>query len=208
MTGRVSRALASLLALLVLLTACGGGEPAASDAGLDTDGLHGSALDEPYRVPETDLIDTAGADYSLTDADADLTLVFFGYTHCPDICGIVMSTIASALVRLDDADRERVDVVFVTTDPARDDPASLRAYLDSYDPEFEGATGEMETIIATARELAVFVEQGEKLPGGGYEVVHSDPIIGLDDQDQATTVWSKDTSAQQLAEDIEELLSR
>ncbi|WP_181310676.1 SCO family protein [Nocardioides campestrisoli] len=208
MTGRVSRALASLLALLVLLTACGGGEPAASDAGLDTDGLHGSALDEPYQVPETELVDTAGADYSLTDADADLTLVFFGYTHCPDICGIVMSTIASALVRLDDADRERVDVVFVTTDPARDDPASLRAYLDSYDPEFEGATGEMETIIATARELAVFVEQGEKLPGGGYEVVHSDPIIGLDDQDQATTVWSKDTSAQQLAEDIEELLSR
>ncbi len=153
MTGRVSRALASLLALLVLLTACGSGEPAASDAGLDTDGLHGSALDEPYQVPETDLVDTAGADYSLTDADADLTLVFFGYTHCPDICGIVMSTIASALVRLDDADRERVDVVFVTTDPARDDPASLRAYLDSYDPQFEGATGEMETIIATAREL-------------------------------------------------------
>ena len=206
--GRTTGVAAVLLALAMLLGACGGDSVSAREAVLDGDGLHGSALDEPYQVPETSLVDTSGADYSLTEADADLTLVFFGYTHCPDICGIVMSTIASALVRLDEADRERVDVVFVTTDPARDDPDRLRAYLDSYDPTFQGVTGEMETIIATARELAVFVEKGERLPGGGYEVVHSDPVIGLDDQDQATTVWSKDLSAQQLAEDIEELLSR
>jgi protein SCO1 len=192
--------------LLALLTACGGGSQGAP-ADLDGDGLHGTALDEPYEVPDSALEDTAGEGYSLADADDELTLVFFGYTHCPDICGMVMSSIASALVRLDEADRERVGVVFVTTDPQRDDPATLRRYLDGYDPSFEGVTGDLRTIIETARELAVFVEKGEKVPGGGYEVVHSDPVLALQGE-RATTVWSADTSSQQLAEDVEELLSR
>ncbi|WP_110181565.1 SCO family protein [Nocardioides solisilvae] len=193
--------------LLLLLVACGGSEDAGSPS-LDGDGLHGTALDEPYDVPDAALVDTEGAAYSLADADADLTLVFFGYTHCPDVCGLVMSTIASALVRLDEADRERVDVVFVTTDPARDDARTLRAYLDGYGSGFTGVTGELPTIVAAARELAVFVEKGEELPGGGYEVTHSDPVLGLEPGAGATTVWSADTSSQQLAEDLGEILSR
>lgn len=202
----------AVVSAMLVLTGCAspetGGTGAVQGGEVDSDGLHGTALTEPYSVPDTPLTDTAGEAYSLTDADADLTLVFFGYTHCPDICGIVMSTVASALTRLDDAERERVEMVFVTTDPARDDPDTLRDYLDQYDPAFEGATGELPTIIETARALAVHVEQGEKLPSGGYEVVHSDPVVGLDDQDRATTVWTKDISSAQLAEDIEKLLAQ
>ena len=86
--------------------------------------FHGAVLDEPYVVPQTTLTDTDGERYSLAaDTDRPLTLVFFGYTHCPDICQVVMSSLASAMTRLDEQDRERVDVVFVTTDPARDDAA-------------------------------------------------------------------------------------
>ena len=73
-----------------------------------------------------------GQTFGLRNADNDLTLVFFGYTHCPDICGIVMSTVASALNRLDAADRSRVDMVFVTTDPARDDVATLCSKFTPY----------------------------------------------------------------------------
>ena len=105
-------------------------------------------LTEPYVVPATPLTDTDGAPYSLADStDKRLTLVFFGYTHCPDICQVVMQTLASAMTRLDDADREQVDVVFVTTDPARDDEAALRDYLDRFDPAFIGLTGPLPTII-------------------------------------------------------------
>jgi protein SCO1 len=211
---RRARLGAAVLTGLLLLTACGGGGgggavPAGGE--IDGDGLHGSALTTPYDVPGTALVSTdggaGGSSYSLTEADNDLTLVFFGYTHCPDICGIVMSTIASALTRLDDADRERVDVVFVTTDPARDDVPVLRDYLAGFDPEFTGATGDLDTIKETARSLAVLIEEGRKMPGGGYEVAHSDPVLGLDDQDRATTVWSRDVSAAELAEDIERLLA-
>lgn len=202
-----ARHLVGGLLLALLLAGCGGTAPTTRpDGEIDEDGLHGSALTTPYEVPDTDLVDTSGAPYSLTDADADLTLVFFGYTHCPDICQVVMGTIASALTRLDDAERERVEVVLVTTDPARDEPAVLRDYLDRFDPAFEGATGELPVIVETAAALAVHVEQGEKLPGGGYEVVHSDPVLGLDDRDRATVVWTKDVSSAQLAEDISALL--
>ncbi len=108
--------------------------------------------------------------------------MFFGYTHCPDICQVVMATIASALTRLDEQDRERVEVVFVTTDPARDDEQTLRAYLDRFDPTFIGLTGDLQTIIDVGKPLAVAVEQGEKLPSGGYEVTHSTQVTAIDDR--------------------------
>ena len=101
------------------LAACG--SSAADDAATAT--ATGPGRPTPYEVAATPLTDTDDQPYSLVDdTDKDLTLVFFGYTHCPDICQVVMSNIASAMTRLDDADRERVDVVFVTTDPARDTP--------------------------------------------------------------------------------------
>ena len=123
--------------------------PAAGSPSPTADGsYHGATLDEPYAVPETPLTDTDGEPYSLAaDTDKPLTLVFFGYTHCPDICQVVMSNLASALTRLDEADREQVDVVFVTTDPARDDAQMLRTYLDRFDPAFVGLTGDLDTII-------------------------------------------------------------
>ena len=74
--------------MAVLLAACGG----------KADALSGAVLDQPYVVPATALTDTDGASYSLTDStDRRLTLVFFGYTNCPDICTVVMSTLASAM---------------------------------------------------------------------------------------------------------------
>ena len=122
-------------------------------------------LDQPYVVPATPLTDTDGASYSLADdTDKRLTLVFFGYTHCPDVCTVVLSTLASAMTRLDDADREQVDVVFVTTDPQRDTEKVLRNYLDRFDPAFIGLTGPLDSIIAVGKDLAVAVEQGAPAP--------------------------------------------
>ena len=110
----VRRVVGALLAC-GLLAACGGG-------GVESAEFTGTRLDPPFEVSSTPLVDTAGETYSLTaDTDKDLTLVFFGYTHCPDICGQVMATLAGTLARLDEEQKERLDVVFVTTDPARDD---------------------------------------------------------------------------------------
>lgn len=192
------RAVAAL-ATALLLAGCGG-------AGASAD-FGGSVLDPPFAVDGTALEGTDGAPYSLTeDTDKPLTLVFFGYTHCPDICGIVMSTLASAMTRLGETDRERVDVVFVTTDPARDTPSVVEGYVEHFDDSFIGVTGDLDTIIEVARPLGVGVEQGRKLPSGGYDVTHGTHIIGIDGADQAPVYWGQEISAAQLAEDIHQLL--
>jgi protein SCO1/2 len=177
--------------------------------GGDDDGFNGALLTEAYAVPGLALTDTDGARYSLAkDADSPLTLVFFGYTRCPDICQIVMWTIASSLQRLDPAERDQVDVVFVTTDPARDDAATLRHYLDQFDPEFTGLTGDPATIRAVGKKLGVYIARGQELPDGGYEVDHSTPVVGLHPDGTAPIVWTQGTSSAELAEDISHLLGR
>jgi protein SCO1 len=202
------RVLAAVLALLALAVAgCGGSdEPAASGfSGGDGDRYHGTHLDDPYLVPDVTLSDDEGAPYSLAEDPAPLKVVFFGYTNCPDVCQAVMSTIASAMTRLDAAQRARVEVLFVTTDPARDTGPELRSYLARFDPGFRGVTGDLKQIIALGQPLKVYVDQGEKLPSGGYEVDHSTYVFGISG-DRAETVWTQGTSPAEMAADIIELL--
>ncbi len=198
MGGRTRRALAAaLLPAALLLTACGG----------DDAQLTGAVLDQPYVVPATPLTDTDGASYSLADdTDKRLTLVFFGYTHCPDVCQVVLSTLASAITRLDDADKEQVDVVFVTTDPERDTERVLRNYLDRFNRGFIGLTGPLDSIIAVGKDLAVAVEQGHQLPSGGYDVTHGTSVLGIDGDDEVPILWTQGTSATQFASDVHQLL--
>lgn len=207
-------AAAALLLAAALLAGCGGAdEPGAGDSAADIntgsdDGFHAAVLPEPYVVPDISLRDTDGAPYSLaTDAERPLTLVFFGYTNCPDICQTIMASLASALNRLDDAEREQVEVVFVTTDPARDDEAALREYLDRFDPSFVGLTGELGDITELGDSVGVYIEKGKKLPTGGYEVDHGTPVLGLDADGTVGLVWTGGTSVAEFAEDISKELS-
>ena len=197
-----SSAAAALLALLIPLAACG------SDGDSAGGSLNGTELDPPFEVSSTALADVDGNRFSLTeDTDKDLTLVFFGYTHCPDICQVVMSNLATAMTRLDDRDRERVDVVYVTTDPARDTEAVLDKYLSHVDPAFIGLTGDLDTIVAVAKPLGVGITQGEPLPSGGYDVTHGATITGIDADDEGTIYWSESTSSADFAADIHHLLN-
>lgn len=199
-------ALASVLATAALaLTAC------ASGAGVEgTDGYRAGQTHDPYRVPTTPLTDTGGAPYSLArDTHKPLTLVFFGYTHCPDTCQTVMSTITTALARLSDADRRQVGMVFITSDPARDTGPVLRRYLDHFGTDFVGLTGKPSTIAAVGRPLAVYVAQGQRLPGGGRDLnSHSSQITGIIGNDTAPILWTQETSSADLAADIHTLLSK
>ena len=174
----------------------------------DGDGMHGTVLTAPYTWPEGTLVDSAGDDFDLrAGLEKPLTLVFFGYSRCPDICQAVMADLASATARLDESEAADVDTWFITTDPARDDPAALRAYLDRFDPEFEGLTGPLEDIVETARAVHVPVEKGERLPSGGYEVNHGTAILGVTPDGAVPILWTEGTSAAKLAEDIHVVLS-
>jgi protein SCO1/2 len=193
--------LATVLAAL-LLAGCGGG----SSAGAESD-FAGQVVDPPFEVAATPLTSTDGAPYSLVeDTERPLTLVFFGYTNCPDICGLVMSTLATAVNQLDEADREQVEVVFVTTDPARDTAPVVERYVGQFHDSFVGLTGELPTIVDVAEPLGIAVEKGDRLPSGGYDVTHGTQVIGIDGTDTAPVYWSQDTSAAQFAADIHQLL--
>jgi protein SCO1/2 len=193
---------ALLTAPLLLVTACGGSAESADGK------LHGTRLDPPFAVSSTPLTDTDGQQYSLTkDTDRPLTLVFFGYSHCPDICQTVMSSLGSAMTRLDESDRDRVDVVFVTTDPARDTEAALKQYLQHFDPGFIGLTGDLGTIVDIAKPLGVGITKGERLPTGGYDVTHGTTITAIDADDQGSVYWSETTSSADFAADIHALLN-
>jgi protein SCO1/2 len=206
---RRRRLLATVLAIVVLaLSGCGSTREHDAVAGLsgsDNHGFRGAYLDTPYVVPELSLTDTAGKPYSLAAAPAPLKIVFFGYTRCPDVCQVVMSTIASAVSRLKTDQRDRVQVVFVTTDPARDTRPVLRTYLDRLDPAFVGLTGDLGRIIELAKPLKVFIEKGAALPSGGYDVTHTTEVFGVTGN-QARVAWGQDTSPSAMAADIIKLL--
>jgi protein SCO1/2 len=205
-----------LLAVLapLLLAGCGATATPASSQGPvagfsdgDTDGLHGIVLPTPYEVPKVPLTDTAGRPFDLaTGATKPLTLVFFGYTNCPDICQVVMANLASSLVRLDPEQRAQVDMVFVTTDPARDTRKVLRSYLDRFDPTFEGATGPLPRIVRAGAAFDVEVARGKRLASGGYDVAHGTPVVGVRPDGTAPFVWTEGTDPGDLTEDVTTIL--
>ena len=159
--GRLRPALVALfLSAGVVLTGCGGSDATDADEGHDhsaapaqvegpEDSYAGLDLAEPYRRPSFTLTDTTGAAYDFKAATAGRpTLLFFGYTNCPDVCPTTMANVAVALRRLDPAVARDLQVVFVTTDPAFDTPAVLGEYLGRFDADlptpFIGLTGDQD----------------------------------------------------------------
>lgn len=194
------RLAAAAAALTLLLGACGGGEPTE---------FSGDTLTNPWQVDATPLVDSHGQPYSLVDdTDRRLTLVFFGYTNCPDICGQVMATLAGTMTRLDDEQLDQLDVVFVTTDPPRDTEEVVGRYVGQFDDSFIGLTGEMADIITVAKSMKVAVDKGDKLPSGGYDVTHGTRIMAVDSADTVPVMWSESVSQAQLTADITSLLAK
>jgi len=160
----------------------------------------GRVLDNPFPAPTAELTDTSDQPYSLVaDTDKRLTLVFFGYTRCVDVCPAVLGNLAAGMAQLDQAQRDQVDVVFVTSDPDHDTEQVVRDYLDRYDTSFIGLTGDWKTVDAAAQPLAVGLDRTD--PGG-----HTTLVYGIDSDDEAKVYWSQDTTPGQYADDIAGLL--
>jgi protein SCO1/2 len=143
--------------------------PAAADS------YRGGMVSPLLPKPKFTLTDTSGAPFDfLAKTQGYVTLLFFGYTHCPDMCPLQMFMIAQALAKLPPATANQFKVVFVTTDPERDTPKVLRAYLDRFDKRFIGLTGSDAAIEAA--QVAANVPPAQKSavrPDGAYEVGHS-----------------------------------
>ncbi len=155
--GSALRALIACALIALLLWAWG-------RVGRDGPALHGQPLDGRAAPAFQGLQDTRGRDFDWAARRGDAVLVFFGYTHCPDVCPLTLVRLARVLDGLGPGAR-RVRVVFVTLDPARDTPRVLQAYLDALLP---GATGLRGDAAATARSAAQWGVRWRRVaPAGG-----------------------------------------
>ena len=174
----------------------------------------------PRERPSFTLVDTAGAPYDFAAETAGRpTLVFFGYTHCPDICPTTMADVATALRQLGPAAREEVEVVFVTTDPARDTPEVLGDYLGRFDPSFTGLTGSAEQVAAAQEAAGVPLatvpgpDPGPPGPvpaehhgGHGYRVEHGSAVTAYGVRDREVVSWRPGTLPEDYAADLSVIL--
>jgi protein SCO1 len=133
-------------------------------------------------------------------------LIFFGFTHCPDICPAELQVIAQALEQLGDK-AKKVVPIFITLDPERDTPEAMANYVKSFGPNFVGLTGSPEAIAAAAKAYRVAYSKVEnKDSAGDYSVDHSALAYLMDPEGRYVTHFSYGLSTDQMAEKLEKLL--
>lgn len=132
----------AVLTLLAVLAACGGDRFGRATA------FRGVALPVPLAKPSFTLTNFDGEPYDfLAETRDKVALVFFGYTHCPDVCPLHMANIAAVLKTMPFEERQRIVTIFVTTDPERDTPERLKSWLANFDTGFVGLTGAPDELV-------------------------------------------------------------
>jgi protein SCO1/2 len=193
---RQTRAWISVAAVSICLSmsaaGCGG---SSSPAGQGTGGtaaqegvaLHGGVLHPADVEPAITLTDTAGTSYNIAARNhGKVTLVYFGYTHCPDVCPTTMADIAQALRQSSSEVRSHVSVVFVTVDPTRDSLPVLRHWLDGFNPAFVGLRGSLRSVINAQHAAGLPASRVSK---NGKTVEHSAEVLAYTPDHMAHVIY-------------------
>ena len=196
-------------ALFLLAAACGrtAEERRAIERGRET-GYRGVSLPEPIPAPAFTLTDTNGDPFRFDEETAGyVTLLFFGYTHCPDICPVHLANISAILRDMLYEQSSRVKVVFVTTDPERDTLERMREWLDGFDRSFIGLTGDLDEIneIQLGLKLAPAIKI-EREPGD-YSVGHASLVLAFGADGWAKLVYPAGVRQADWANDIPRLVA-
>ena len=146
-----------------------------------------------------------GKPHTLADFRGKAVVVFFGYTHCPDVCPTTLADTAAALKSLG-ADAARVQVLFVTVDPERDTPQVLAQYVPAFNPSFLGLYGDAEATQRAAKEFRVFYAKNASATPGAYTVDHSAQCFVFDPQGRLRLLVRPERIPQDLAADLRTLL--
>lgn len=191
------RGLFLVLCLALLISACSERpEPPA----FKTTDISGADFGKGFE-----LLDTSGKPRTLADFKGKVVVLFFGFTHCPDVCPGTLAELALVKQQLG-ADGDRMQVVFVTLDPERDRPELLKEYVPAFDSTFVGLYGDPATIARTAKEFKVFYK---KVPGtapGAYTLDHTAAAFVFDPQGRLRLFASYGQGPEALAHDIKLLL--
>lgn len=203
------------LVVMVALIVLGGCSPttttatlaAADDSAQLAPGWNGVAVEGTPLMPAATLVDDEGRPYDLrAEMRRRPTLVYFGYTHCPDVCPVHMATVAAALD--ESAIREeQVNVVFVTVDPARDTPEVLDDYLATFDPSFVGLSASRDEVadVMTGLGLPAPVLEGDP-DSDSYTMGHPSQVFAFDTDGRARIAYPFGTRQSQWVEDLPKLV--
>lgn len=164
-------------------------------------------LDQARPLPAFSLIDEQGEPFDNARLKGHWSFVFFGYTHCPDICPSTLSTLDTALrTAAAHGDADRAQVVFVSVDPRRDNPATLKDYVKFFNPEFTGVTGNEQALGKLTRSLGV-IHMTLPRPGDGnnYLVDHSASVLLIGPQGRLVALFGAPHRAKVLASDFHKL---
>jgi protein SCO1/2 len=154
-----------------------------------------------------DLPDAEGRRRKLSDFKGKVTVVFFGYTQCPDVCPTTMLELAQVRKALGEAG-QRVQGIFVTVDPERDTPAVLKAYLDNFGADFVALRGTLEETQATAKAFKVYYAKVPGAAAGSYTMDHTAGSYIFDAQGKVRLFTRYGTGAESLKHDLQLLLAQ
>ena len=172
-------------------------------------GLYGVALDSAIAIPSVTLENLDGRPVDLADTTkGKLTLLFFGYTHCPDVCPIHMTSIAAVLHAFDWSRRDSIRVVFVTTDPERDTAERLREWIGSIDPAIVALRGTHAALDSAQR--ALNLPTAMRLPGAhetDYQVGHAGQVLAVFPDGRARYAYPFGIRQAEWAHDLPKLLT-
>ncbi len=204
-----------LVASVLTLSACGTGDDSTTSVAEVSDtGPRKAAtvLDQPFTKPDLVLTDTQGKSYDLREeTKGKPTLIYFGYTNCPDVCPLTMNNLAVAKKevskKLSKSELANLRLVFVTTDPARDTPAELGKWLKGIDSEIVGLTGDFDKIQAGARTLGISIAPPTKDKNGKTVSEHGTQVIAFSPKtDGGYVLYDDDTTVQEYEKDLPKLL--
>jgi protein SCO1/2 len=159
----------------------------------------GTWLARPRAVGDFQLTDHLGRPFTAQDLRGKPSLVFFGFTHCPDVCPTTLVKLAQVKKA---AAIAGLQVLFVTVDPQRDTPTAMGLYVHAFDPEFIGLTGDQRAIEKVSAEFGVAAVRVD-LPGGEYTMDHSAAVFLLDTSARIVGVFTPPFDTRRLAQDLQ-----
>jgi protein SCO1 len=159
--------------------------------------LKGSVIDPPWPAPEIQLADHNGRPFTLTSQRGKVVLLFFGFVNCPDECPLTMAHLKLAKDSLGDQ-ADDMQVIMVSTDPARDTPQALKDFMGHFDPAFLGLTGTVEELQTTWKDYGVTVEDGGE--------THSTYVYVVDPTGNIRETFLSDSEPDVIAADVKLLL--
>ncbi|MCP4331058.1 MAG: SCO family protein [Gammaproteobacteria bacterium] len=166
--------------------------------------------EQARALPEFELIDHRRQKLTRAQLQGQWSLMFFGYTHCPDICPVSLQTLSNMVKAIDDSDvTSALQVYFVSVDPERDSPEILADYVSYYNPDFAGATAELEKLTLLTRSLGIAHALRNKTEGNPvYDVDHSAAIVLINPHAEYAGLFGAPQDAQAMARDMTLIIER